>query len=596
MKVGKKLASPAYAVFDRSALNVYARLLQYVKAHWKIAAVAALCMVLAGACQAAFAWIIRPLVDGSFIQQDPTMRMLVPMGLMLLFLVNGALSFVSDYGVAYVGRHVVKKLRAEVFSHYLKLPSSFYDHSSPGMLLSKLTYDIEQVSQAASQAIIVLIRDTFTIFFLVLYMFWISGWLALIFLGLGPVLTATITFVNKRFRKISRRIQGSVGNVAQIAEDGIHGQREVKIFGGQDYERDRFEVINEQNCRQSMRYVATKAVSTPLVQFFAAVALSVVLYLATMDEVMQAISPGAFISFVAAMLLLMPPLKRLVNVNSQIQKGIAAGGGLFELLDQPTEPDHGTREIQRAEGRIEFNGVRFAYNSADGDVLKDITLTIRAGETVALVGRSGSGKTTLASLLPRFYNQQSGEILVDGIPTHELTLANLRQQIALVDQQVVLFNDTLANNIAYGSGLKPSMEQIHRAAQAAYALEFIERLPRGFDTVIGENGVLLSGGQRQRLAIARALLKNAPILILDEATSALDTESEQQIQAALQELMKGRTTLVIAHRLTTIENADRIAVMAQGRIVELGTHAELLSNNGQYASLHRIQFSDAATG
>lgn len=595
MKVGKHAIS-GNKVIDRDALGIYRRLLEYVRPHWKIGVAATICMVLSGACQAAFAWIIGPLVDGSFIEQDPTLRLLVPVGLMLLFLVNGFLTFVSDYGVAFIGRHVVKTLRGEVFDHYLRLPSSFYDHGSPGMLLSKLTYDIEQVAQATSQAVIILIRDTFTIIFLVAYMAWISGWLALIFLGLGPVLTATITFVNKRFRKISRRIQGSVGNVAQIAEDGIHGHREVKIFGGQQYERERFETINEQNRRQSMRYVATKAVSTPLVQFFAAVALAVVLYLATMDEVMQAVTPGAFISFVAAMLLLMPPVKRLVNVNSQMQKGIAAGGGLFALLDEAPEPDQGTRPLERAKGKIEFRNVRFAYNSSADDVLKDVSLTIHPGETVALVGRSGSGKTTLASLVPRFYNPTAGQILVDDVPHDEYRLADLRAQIALVNQQVVLFNDTLAGNIAYGSRERPDPQAIRRAAEAAYALQFIEQLPQGFDTIIGENGVLLSGGQRQRLAIARALLKDAPILILDEATSALDSEAEQQIQMALEQLMKGRTTLVIAHRLSTIENADRIMVMDQGRIVESGTHQELLRKGGQYSGLHRIQFSDTVEG
>lgn len=589
--VGKRKAA-----HDRDALEVYRRLLTYVRPHWKIAAVAALCMVLAGACQAAFAWIIRPLVDGTFIEQDPTLRLLVPLGLMALFLVNGLFTFVSDYGVAYVGRHVVKKLRGEVFDHYLRLPASYYDHSSPGMLLSKLTYDIEQVASATSQAAIVLIRDTFTILFLVMYMVWISGWLALIFLGLGPVLTATITHVNKRFRKISRRIQGSVGNVAQIAEDGIHGHREVKIFGAQEYERNRFEETNERNRRQSMRYVATKAVSTPLVQFFAAVALAVVLYLATMDQVMRAVTPGAFISFVAAMLMLMPPIKRLVNVNSQMQKGIAAGGGLFALLDQAPEPDNGSREITRANGKVEFRNVRFAYDSKSDDVLKDISLTIEPGETVALVGRSGSGKTTLASLVPRFYEPVDGTILLDDVPLREYKLADLRAQISLVNQQVVLFNDTLAGNIAYGNRDRADEQTIREAARAAHAMEFIERLPRGFDTVIGENGVLLSGGQRQRLAIARALVKDAPVLILDEATSALDSESEQQIQAALEELMKGRTTLVIAHRLSTIENADRIVVMARGRIVESGTHAQLIRKGGHYAALHQTQFTEVVEG
>ncbi len=588
----RKYAVPQGRELDRQALAIYTRLLRYVRPYWKVGVVATVCMALAGASQAAFAWIIQPLVDGSFIEQDPTARMLVPLGLVLLFLFYGLFSFAAEYGVAWIGRNVVKILRGEVFAHYLRLPASFYDHMSPGMLLSKLTYDIEQIASAASQAVIILIRDTFTIVFLMAYMFWVSGWLALIFLILGPVLYGTISYVNKRFRKISRRIQSSVGSVAQIAEDGIHGHMEVKIFGGTHNELKRFEQINERNRQQSMKYVVTKAASTPLVQFIAAGALAVVLYLATVDQVLRTVSPGAFISFVAAMLLLMPPIKRLITVNSQIQKGIAAGASIFSLLDEPPEPDHGTLSLDRARGDIRFENVGFAYDPQSGEVLRDINLDIRAGETVALVGRSGSGKTTLASLIPRFYNPQRGRILLDGNDLADYRLEALRAQIALVGQQVVLFNDTLAGNIGYGCRERPGEEAVRNAAEAAYAMEFINYLPNGLETIIGENGVMLSGGQRQRIAIARALLKDAPILILDEATSALDSESEQQIQAALDRLMEGRTTLVIAHRLSTIESADRIVVLHEGSIVEVGGHTELLNKNGHYAALHRIQFTE----
>ena len=588
MKTGRHVV-PQGRALDREALSIYTRLLRYVRPFWKIGLLAAVCMAMAGASQAAFAWIIQPMVDGSFIEQDPTARLLVPIGLLGLFFVYGLFSFFAQYGVAYIGRHVVKVLRGEVFDHYLRLPADFYDQNSSGMLLSKLTYDIEQIAHAASNAVIILIRDTFTIIFLMAYMIWVSGWLAMIFFLLGPLLYGTISYVNKRFRKISRRIQHSVGNVAQIAEDGIHGHTEVKIFGGRQNEMARFEEINERNRQQSMKYVVTKATSTPLVQFLAAAALSGVLYLATMDRVLSAVTPGAFISFVAAMLLLMPPIKRLITVNSQIQKGIAAGASIFALLDEPQEPDHGTRTIERARGDLRFEGVHFSYDTGAGEVLKGIDLEIRPGETIALVGQSGSGKTTLASLIPRFYNPQRGRIRLDGHPIEEYRLEDLRTQIALVGQQVVLFNDTVAGNIGYGCRIPPDEAQVHRAADAAYATEFIEQLPQGFDTVIGENGVMLSGGQRQRIAIARALLKNAPILILDEATSALDSESEQKIQAALERLMEGRTTLVIAHRLSTIEDADRIVVMADGRIVEQGSHEALMEYGGRYAALRGIQ-------
>ena len=579
---------------NRSSWDIYLRLLRIAKRHWRVAAAAIVAMIATAGTETSFAWIIKPMIDGSFVKQDPTIIKLVPLGLIAIFIVRGAANFVSSYGLSWVGRQIIKTLRGATFDRILRMPTSFFDDSSPGILLSKLTYDVEQVATAATSAVTTLVRDSFTVIFLMGYMFYISPWLALIFLGLGPVVMIIIMSISKRFRRLSRRIQISVGDVAQVAEDAVHGHVVIKTFGAQAYEKGRFERANERNRSQAMKYVATRAFSTPFVQFLAACALALVVYLATLAQIRETITAGTFVSFIAAMLLLMQPLKRLTDVNSQLQRGIAAGESIFDLLDEEPEPDHGTLSIDRARGDIRYEDVSFAYKEDGETVLKDVNLAIGSGETVALVGRSGSGKSTLVSLLPRFYQVRQGRILLDGQPIADYPLDDLRRQIAIVSQQVVLFNDTLAANIAYGDKENLDMEAIRDAAEAAHALEFIERLPEGFDTVIGENGVMLSGGQRQRLAIARALYKNAPILILDEATSALDSEAEKHIQSALEGLMRSRTTLVIAHRLSTIENADRIVVLDQGRVVEEGGHSELLEKDGHYAALHRIQFREAS--
>ena len=591
MTVSPEIKKPSHPKTDDS-WQLYKRIFGFIRPYWRLGVVAIICMVLAAGGQAAFAWIIQPLVDGTFIEQDPSARVWVPAALVSIFLFHGVTTFASDYTVAWVGRRVVKDIRQAVFEHYLHLPTAFFDKNSPGTLLAKLTYNVNQITAAASKAIVVLVRDSFTVVFLLAYMTYLSGWLVLIVFGLGPLVALVVTAANRRFRKLSRRMQASVGEYAQIAEDGIRGQTEVKIFGAQKYEADRFDKTNTRHHRQLMRYKAVQSASQPLAQLGAVIALAIILYLATMDVILETITPGGMISFIAAMLLMLPPLKRVVGVNAEIQRALAAGESVFEVLDAPPEPDRGHRSLEQAKGKIRFDGVAFRYPESEGWVLENINLNIEPGQTVALVGRSGSGKTTLAGLLPRFYEPQQGEIRLDGHPLPEYRLQDLRAQLSLVNQQVVLFNDTLANNIAYGLAEKPTEAQLREVAQAANALEFIEQLPEGFDTVIGENGVMLSGGQRQRIAIARALLKNAPILILDEATSALDSESEQKIQDALEELMRGRTTLVIAHRLSTIEDADRIVVLDQGCIVETGTHEELLRKNGAYASLHRVQFSD----
>lgn len=575
--------------------QLYGRILEYLRPHWRLGLLAVVFMILAAAAQAAFAWIVQPLVDGTFIERDPDARLWVPLALIVIFLVHGLTMFASDYTVASVGKKVVREIRQATFEKYLRLPTAFFDSASPGVLLAKLTYNVNAIASAASQAIVTLVRDTFTIIFLLGYMVYLSAWLTLIALSLGPAVFALIALANRRFRKTARRVQHSVGEFAQVAEDGIRAHVEIKIFGAAASEAARFRRINERNRRQEMKYVAIKALTQPLIQFLAVIALAAVLFLATSDRVMEHLTPGGLLSFITAMLLLMPSLKRLVNVNSQIQRALAASESVFEILDRPSEVDAGQRPLTRARGEIRFDGATFGYDP-EQPVLRNVHLDIHPGQTVALVGRSGSGKTTLARLVPRLFDPQEGVITLDGHPLQHYRLDDLRAQVALVSQNIVLFNASIAENISYGAAEPPSQETLERAARDANALDFIRALPQGFETLIGENGVMLSGGQRQRVAIARALIKNAPLLILDEATSALDSESERQIQGAMETLMRGKTTLIIAHRLSTIEDADLIVVLDHGRIVEQGTHPELLALGGVYSELHQKQAGPPAAG
>jgi len=571
--------------------QTYRRLLGYALPHWPVFLVAVLAMGVFAATETVFAWMMKPLLDESFVAKDPDWIRWIPLLLIGLFAVRGVAGFVSSYGMAWVGRTVIYKLRRELFDQLLRLPAAFYDNAASGQLISKLTYNVEQVSQAATNAITIVIRDTLSAAFLLGLMFYHSGTLTLIFLIAGPFIAIVVVRVSKRFRKVSGRIQDSMGDVTHVTQETIEGHRVVKTFGGEDYERGHFDRVNRNNLRQQLKLTATTATSVPFIQLLAACALAGIIFLAT-QSTSEIRTAGSFASFLTAMLLLLPPLKRLTTVNAALQKGIAAADSVFELLDAPPERDTGTRRLTRARGAVEYRHVSFRYRSGAEPVLQDVSFRVEPGQTVALVGRSGSGKSTLVNLLPRFYEVSAGSILLDDIPIGELRLADLRDQIALVSQHVTLFNDTVARNIAYGRLEAASAADIERAAEAAHALEFIRELPQGFDTVVGENGVLLSGGQRQRLAIARAILKDAPVLILDEATSALDAESEQQVQAGLEKLMEGRTTLVIAHRLSTVERADRILVLDQGRVVEAGSHRELLARNGQYAALYRLQFSE----
>jgi len=449
------------------------------------------------------------------------------------------------------------------------------------------------VAQCTSQVITTLVRDALTILGLIGYMFWVNLRLSIFIVVVGPLIAGLVRLVSHHFRRYSARIQTSMGDVTRAAEEVLEAHEVVKVFNGQDKERDDFEIVNARNQRLHMKLVATKAGSTPIIQLIAALGLAGVVYVATMDDSGQMITVGEFGSFLSAMLLLMTPLKRLTNINAPLQQGIAAGQSIFELLDQPAEDQGGERPLERATGRVEYHNVHFVYSAEKGTVLRDVSVVIPAGQRLAVVGRSGSGKSTLVSLLPRFYDPTEGRIELDGHDIREFRLSDLRSQISLVSQDVKLFNDSIGNNIAYGSMSRVPEAAVVEAARAAHVLEFADKLPDGLDTIVGDRGVLLSGGQRQRIAIARAILKDAPILILDEATSALDTESERHIQAAIEALMRDRTTLVIAHRLSTIENADRILVMDQGRIVEAGTHEALLERAGHYAALHRMQFQAA---
>ena len=575
-----------------SPLAIYRRLLAYSLAYWPLFLLAVVGMVLFALSETGFAWLMQPLLDGSFMERDPAIIRWMPPLVLGLFLLRGVASFVSDYYMADVGQRVIKAIRTELFDHLLRLPSSFYDRNASGQLLSCLTFNVDQVANAATQAVTVMIRDSLKVVGFLGLMFYLNPKLAAFALLITPLITMLVRWISRRFRRISARIQLSMGELTSASEEMIKGQRLAKVFGAQDYESRRFEQVNEHNRALIMKRALTEAASNPVVQFIGAIPMAGIVYIATDESISRAMTPGAFAAFIGAMVGLLTPMKQLTTVNATLQRGIAAASSIFALLEVRAEQDSGQHRMERAAGAVRFEGVHLAYDPAKGEVLKDIDLAIEPGQTIALVGRSGSGKTSLVNLLPRFYELQRGRILVDGVEIREIRLRDLRRQIAVVGQEVVLFNDTVAANIAYGADPARVIDRVEAAARAAHAWEFIEKLPQGLWTPVGQQGVLLSGGQRQRLAIARALFKDAPILILDEATSALDTEAERHIQAAFETLMRNRTTLVIAHRLSTVTRADCIVVMQEGRIVEQGGHAELLARKGPYAELHRLQFRE----
>lgn len=578
------------APFTASA--VYKRLWGYTRKYWLMFVIGVIGVSLDAGMQALFIGFVEPLIDRVFVEKDGAYGMWLAAGVMGVVMVRIIGHFAGAYGMEWVGRRVVADLRKELFASYLHLPATFYDRNSPGQLISKLAYNSEQVAHAATKAVISAFRDILLLIYLAILMLTTNARLTAVLLILIPVISLVVTVISRKFRKISRNIQNSMGDVAHVTEEAVVGQRVVKVFLGQDTEKARFDRVNERTRRLHMRMVATHMLSSSIVQFAAGIALVVLMIVATRPTMLNEITAGTFTAIFFAMIATIPPLKRLTNVQSQMQKGIAAAESIFLVIDTDKEKDSGKHSTDRVRGELEFKNVSFQYDNSHQPVLDDISLNFPAGSVTAVVGQSGSGKTTLAGLLPRFYNYSQGHILLDGVELADYQLANLRKQIALVSQDVVLFNDTIAGNIAYGALEGVDREAIVRAATAAYAMEFIDKLPEGLDTVLGETGTLLSGGQRQRLAIARALLKDAPILILDEATSALDSESERAIQDALKEVMKGRTTLVIAHRLSTIENADQVIVLGAGKVIEQGTHAELLARDGAYARLYHTQFED----
>ena len=571
-----------------NGVGIYKRLGSYSLKHWRYLLLALSGLVINALTQPLFAAYLKPLLDGTFMEKDPEIIRWAPVALLFIFLLRGVSGFLSGYFMSWVGRKVVTELREQVFSSLIHLPVSYYDRTNSGQLITKLIYHVEQVANAATRGLTVLVQDVATILGLLGLMMYYSWELTLIVLLTGPVIAGIISYVSKRFKRFSRQIQESTGEVSQISGEVIQATREVRIFGATDFEKDRFSEVNERNRRSFMKRILTERLSMPIVHFIVAIALSVIIVVATRGDLLERFTPGTFMSFMAAMMLLFDPLKRLTSISSILQAGVTAGESIFEVIDASVEVDNGSHKVSRAKGDLVFDQVSFNYDDAE-PVLKGISFEVKSGEKIALVGKSGSGKTTLVNLLPRFYDYQGGDIKLDGVSLADYKLSNLREQFAYVGQNITLFNDTIRNNIAYGLLRDADDAKVIAAAKAAHAMEFIEKMPLGLDTIIGENGTLLSGGQKQRLAIARAILSDAPILILDEATSALDTQSERYIQAALDKLLKDRTTFMIAHRLTTIEQADKILVMEEGHVVEAGTHQELIDKNGVYAALQHMQ-------
>ncbi|NVK24495.1 MAG: lipid A export permease/ATP-binding protein MsbA [Gammaproteobacteria bacterium] len=571
--------------------STFKRLFSYIKPLKLVFGFAILGMIANAAIDAYFISQIQTFIDRGITARETDILAYAPIFVVVIFIMRGASNYIATYGLGWVGSKVVATMRQQLFEKMMSLSVSYHDTQSTGNLISKITYDTEQVENACSKALMVLVREGAFVIGLMTIMFYHSWQLSIAMLVLVPFIAVIVRYVTKRFRVIANRIQQAMGNVTKQSEQMISGHKVILAFGGQEKERSEFDAVNNHNRQQRMKMIATKNLSVSIIQIIASFAMAVVLFMAAQPDMLNTLTPGTFTAVITAMMTLLRPLKQLTNVNSEFQRGLTAAQSVFSVLDQPSEVNSGTHVKERVSGDISFENLSFTYPNTEHQVIQDLSLDIKAGQMVAFVGRSGSGKTTVSNFVPRYYQPDAGSIKLDGVDIQDFELKNLRSHIALVSQHVTLFNDSIANNIAYGDK-EVTREQIEEAAQLAHVTEFADQMDNGLDTEVGENGVLLSGGQRQRIAIARAILRNAPILIMDEATSALDTESERAIQDALGQLMNNRTSIVIAHRLSTIENADVIVVMEQGKIVEKGSHQELIEAKGAYAALHQLQFGE----